>query len=257
MDTVMILFIVAVLVMGLFCILVVCRDIILDSRDRRKQRQLEERMLEQSIAQQQQPQPTAQPTVQPVTEQPTAPVAQSVTEKEEPKTEPTTEPVTEPTTKAETETEAETDESNVAFSAATETLDEKYLELSSEYKNYYDEIVRCANVVDGVKRYKNANYEEYKVGKNRIVRLKIRRGSVICELTIPNLQLKNYLSDNKVAVKQSSTVIKVNSESTLAAVKDSIAIAISAIEEEKAYKKEQAKIRRAERRKQEKDDTQA
>lgn len=139
-------------------------------------------------------------------------------------------------------------ESAVIFSTGSKTLDEKYLALSPEDKGYYDEIVRFAMTIENSKRYKNSVYEEYKVGKNRLVRLKIKRGVVVCELVIPNLTFKNYVSNNKVSVKQAPAIIKVTDEISLSAVKDSIGIAVKAIEEEKAYKKEQAKIRRRERK---------
>ncbi len=157
--------------------------------------------------------------------------------------------VEEETAKDETAvTEAELDEDAVTFSAGFLSLDEKYLQLSPDIKGYYDEVVRFAMAVEGSKRYKNSAYEEYKVGKNRLVRLKIRRGALICELVIPNLTFKNYISDNKVAVKQAPATIKVVDEASLNAVKDSIGIAVKAIEEEKAYKKEQAKLRRRQNR---------
>ena len=138
----------------------------------------------------------------------------------------------------------ELSENTIAFSAERSTLDEKYLELTAEQKGYYDEIVRCAMAVDGSKRYKNSGAEEYKVGRSTFVKIKIRRGVIICELVIPNLAFKNYVNDNKVAVKQAPVSIKVTDEATLSAVKDSISIAVKAIEEERAYKKEQAKLRR-------------
>ena len=140
------------------------------------------------------------------------------------------------------------DDSAVVFSTATQTLEEKYLELTPEYKGYYDEIVKCAMAVEGSKRIKNANYEEYKVGMSRLVRLKIKRGIVVCELVISNLTFKTYVNDNKVAMKQAPASIKVIDAAACAAVKDSIGIAVKAIEEERAYRKEQAKIRRRERR---------
>lgn len=145
--------------------------------------------------------------------------------------------------------ETEPGEGSVTFSAASQTLDEKYSELSPEYRGYYDEIVRFAMAVEGSRRFKNSAYEEYKVGKNRLVRLKIKRGLIVCELVIANMAFKNYISDNKVAVKQAPAIIKVTDKASLSAVKDSIGIAVKAIEEEKAYKKEQARIRRRENRK--------
>lgn len=136
----------------------------------------------------------------------------------------------------------------VAFSAVSQTLDEKYLDLCPEYKGYYDEIVRSAMAVEGSKRYKNSAYEEYKVGKNRLVRLKIRRGVVTCEFVIANLAFKNYAKDSKVAIKQAPARIKVIDEASLNAVKDSIGIAVQAINEEKEFKKEQARQRRRQNR---------
>ncbi len=223
MYTIIILFIAVVLIIGIFCIAVVCRDIVLEERERKRHKNEKQPDII--------PKQNAEPMVTPP-----AVVQDELTEEiavtEIPKT----------------------DEDNVAFSTNNETLDEKYLALSSELKGYYDEIVRYANTIEGVKRFKNVNYEEYKVGKNRLVRLKIKRGVILCELTISNLQFKNYVSDNKVVVKQAPAVIKVTDEATLSAVKDSISIAVNAIEEEKAYKKEQAKLRRAKARKSQRED---
>lgn len=145
----------------------------------------------------------------------------------------------------------------VMFSAETQSLDEKYSELSLEYKGYYDEIVRSATELEGSKQYKNAAYEEYRMGKSRFVRLKIKRGVIICELFIPNLAFKSYISDNKVSVKQAPAIIRVVDEAALNAAKDSIGIAVKAIEEERAYKKEQAKLRRSQNETTEKETTHA
>lgn len=140
------------------------------------------------------------------------------------------------------------DSSSITFSSEKETIDEKYNSLTDVYKAYYDEVVRYANNIEGIKRVKTSAYEDYKIGNNKIVRLKIKRDTVICEFTIANIQFKNYLKDNKVSVKQSTSVIKLLNDESLEAVKNSIDFAKKNIEEEKAYKKEQAKIRRKEAR---------
>lgn len=226
MYVLMICFIAVVLIIGIFCVVVVTRDIV--NEERAKKNASEAATATPVVVYQ--PAPAPQQTEEPEVEEP----------KEEPATEETA--VTE-----EVAEEAE-DDGVVNFATGTKTLDEKYLELTPEFKGYYDEIVRFANTVEGSKRYKNANYEEYKVGKNRLVRLKIKRETVICELVIPNLAFKNYVSENKVEVKQAPATIKVVDEATLSAVKDSMQIAINAIEEERAYKKEQAKLRRRQKR---------
>lgn len=230
MYVLMICFIAVVLIIGIFCVVVVTRDIVIEERAKKNASEA-----------------TATPVV--VYQPAPAPQATEEPEVEEPEEEPVKEePATEETAVTEEVTEEAEDDGVVNFAAGTKTLDEKYLELSPEFKGYYDEIVRFANTVEGSKRYKNANYEEYKVGKNRLVRLKIKRETVICELVIPNLAFKNYVSENKVEVKQAPATIKVVDEATLSAVKDSMQIAINAIEEERAYKKEQAKLRRRQKR---------
>lgn len=231
MYVLMICFIAVVLIIGIFCVVVVTRDIV--TEDRAKKNASEAATATPVVVYQ--PAPAPQQTEEPEVEEP----------KEEPADE---EPATEETAVTEEVAEEAEDDGVVNFATGTKTLDEKYLELTPEFKGYYDEIVRFANTVEGSKRYKNANYEEYKVGKNRLVRLKIKRETVICELVIPNLAFKNYVSENRVEVKQAPATIKVVDDATLSAVKDSMQIAINAIEEERAYKKEQAKLRRRQKR---------
>lgn len=231
MYVLMICFIAVVLIIGIFCVVVVARDIVNEERAKKNASEAA----------------TATPVV--VYQPAPAPQQAEEPEVEEPKEEPAEEePATEETAVTEEVAEEAEDDGVVNFATGTKTLDEKYLELTPEFKGYYDEIVRFANTVEGSKRYKNANYEEYKVGKNRLVRLKIKRETVICELVIPNLAFKNYVSENRVEVKQAPATIKVVDEATLSAVKDSMQIAINAIEEERAYKKEQAKLRRRQKR---------
>lgn len=216
MTVLVYIFIIMAILMGMFCMFVIARDVVIDEKERRQKKNNQSAVAEEK--------PTVVNEVLPC-----AANSAVVVEEVAP-------------------TVAVSDDSAVVFSTATQTLEEKYLELTPEYKGYYDEIVKCAMAVEGSKRIKNANYEEYKVGMSRLVRLKIKRGIVVCELVISNLTFKTYVNDNKVAMKQAPASIKVVDEAACAAVKDSIGIAVKAIEEERAYRKEQAKIRRRERR---------
>ena len=74
--------------------------------------------------------------------------------------------------------------------------------------------------------------------------LLIKRGVIVCEFVIANNDLRNYMSDNKLKLKQAPTTLKVFDEATLAAAKATMEIAVKAIEDEKAYKKEQARAKR-------------
>lgn len=136
------------------------------------------------------------------------------------------------------------DGDSVVFSATKETLAQKYDALSDEMKGYYDEIVNAAKAVEGNRCFKNDRYEEYKVGKNSIVRLLIKRGIIVCEFVIANSDLRNYMVDNKLKVKQAPTTLKVMDQATLEAAKQTMAIAVKQLEEERQYKKEQARAKR-------------
>ena len=225
MTALIYIFIIMAVMMGMFCMFVIAHDVVLDEKERREKKN------NQNAVSVVKPSEVVKPAdaVKPVEVAEVLSVAPNAAAEE-----------VAPTTV--------NDDSAVVFSTATQTLEEKYLELTPEYKGYYDEIVKCAMAVEGSKRIKNANYEEYKVGMSRLVRLKIKRGIVVCELVISNLTFKTYVNDNKVAMKQAPASIKVIDAAACAAVKDSIGIAVKAIEEERAYRKEQAKIRRRERR---------
>lgn len=235
MYTLMMIFIVIALVIGLFIAVITGRDVVIEEKERRKRK-------DGPASEKSETEDTPAQADSAATEQ-TAEAAVTESETAEPS-------VTEKTV---IETEAENDSGAVTFSAGSQTLDEKYLELSQEYKGYYDEIVRSAMAIEGSKRYKNSAYEEYKVGKSRLVKLKIKRGTVVCELTIPNLAFKSYISSNKIAMKQAPATIKVTDAASLGAVKDSMGIAVKEIEEERAYKKEQARLRRKQNREAEKE----
>ena len=156
--------------------------------------------------------------------------------------EPVAEPVAEPAAE-------EVDDGTISFSTGQQkTLDEKYLELPMEQRGWYDEIIKYASAVEGSKRFKNARYEEYKVGKSRLVRLTIKRGVINCEFILHNTDFKNYVNENKISVKQSATTMLVETAETVDAVKNSIDIVVAAQAAEREYKKQLARQRRKEAR---------
>ena len=232
MEAIMNLFVATVLVMGIFCLVIICRDVVIDSLDRRnerkKKREAEEKT-ESKIEEQ-----------KAVEEIAAAKPEENVVKKEV---------IVLADDESLQEENAKTNTGNVVFDASPETtLDEKYNALPRNIKGYYDEIMVYAASFPDSKRIKNTAYEEYKIGKNRLVRLKIKRGAIICELIIPNPQFKKFIDGNKVSVKQAPAIVKVTDPESLAFVKDSIRIAVDAINEEKEYKKEQKRIRRRELR---------
>lgn len=212
MEILFMVFMIFVSIMCLFCVLIVVRDIVKEIMSRKNSETKVE----------------------------------VVEKKEEPKKEETLEveaPVAEEVVL--TEVEAEDEEGKISFSAAAkQTLAEKYESLSVKDKRRYDEIVDYAKNVEGARAYKNDRYEEYKVGKNRLVRMLIKRGVIHCEFILQNSDFKNFVNENKISVKQAATVLKIEDENSVSVAKSSIDIAINAINAEKEYKKQLAREKR-------------
>ena len=224
MEILFMMFMVVVSVIALFAVMVVLRDIvkeILDARRKEKNCQCHE----QTPA----PAPVVAPTPAPVVEE----------KVEEP------EPVAEPVKAEEPAAEEDNDDGKIIFAAGQQqTLDEKYLELPSEARGWYDEIIRHAAIVEGSKRFKNARYEEYKIGNQRLVRMLIKRGVVHCEFILHNSDFKNYVNENKISVRQAATTMRIDNKETVEAAKNSIDIVVAAIAEEREYKKQLAREKR-------------
>lgn len=215
----------------LFSVALVVRDIVIESADRRRDRKKTETQNETSR------QTPAEAETESEAEVQTAPSEQL--EEESGEAEKESEPVE----------KAEGDGNEVTFSlGSNETLEEKYLSLPAEYKLYYDEIVKHAAIQEGAKHAKTARYEEFKIGNTRLVRLCIKKGIVVCEFILYNSDFRRLHKELKVNVKQAPTVVKVTDAEIVQMAKDSIDIAVRAIAEEKAYKKELANERRRQQR---------
>ena len=251
MEILFMVFMVVVSIMALFAVMVVFRDIVQEVLASRRERDAQTAKIlahaESIIAASKEKEEKCPATVcetvaEPVvTPEPVAaePVVEEVACEE------VKEEVVEEAPVVEAVEEDEDPDGTISFSKGQQqTLDEKYLALSSEKRGWYDEIIKYASAVDGSKRFKNARYEEYKVGKNRLVRLLIKRGIIHCEFILHNSDFKNYINENKISVRQSATTMLVEEAATVAAVKNSINIVVAAIEEEKEYKKQLARERR-------------
>ncbi len=225
MSTLISVFMIFACLMCLFSVMVIVREIILDGRaSREKAVKTETVYVEKEVAPQKAVEETPAPAEEPVVEE--VAVAEEI-------------PVA----------EIVEDDDTVRFAPKqTQTLEEKYLALSSKDKAYYDEIALYAAKKENAKKFKNARYEEYKIGKTRLVRLLIKRGAVICEFMLQNADFKNYINENKVSVKQSATVMKIEDAEGVKAAKDSVDIVIQALAEEREYKKELARERRRQAR---------
>ena len=146
--------------------------------------------------------------------------------------------------------EAEEDPDAVKFSrGASLTMVERYSTLSTEFKRYFDEIVRHVLAKEGIKENKQSNYYDYKIGAHRVLRLSIKRGETVCEFNFVDKDFMDYAGSSSVKMKRSATQIKVTEAAAVGAVKDGIDLVCKQIEAFKEHKKELARAKRRESRK--------
>jgi len=222
LEITLIIFMIFLCTLCLFSVLVIVRDIVREAARQSKKEDKEAEEKKPKVVEE------AVPVV--VVTEPVAPE----TEEEAPEAAPE---------------EEERDDSEVTFNKTRMTMAEKYASISSTYREYFDAIVRHALTKEGVREFKNNNYYDYKIGAQRLVRILIKRGEVVCEFMFIDRDFKNYASANNVKMKPSATSVKVVEPSAVGVAKDGIDLVCQQIEEEKEYKKQLAREKRREQRK--------
>ena len=140
---------------------------------------------------------------------------------------------------------AQENDDQVRFSAEPKQSHKyKYMALDSIQKAWYNEIAEYANSFDDVKCVATGGYDEYRLYGKRVIRLLIKRGTVVAEFIIANPNFSRYVSTNKITVKQSATSLKILTAKDVGAAKDSINIAVRTIREEREETKQRGKERR-------------
>lgn len=274
LQTVIIVFMLFLCSLCLFAVLVIARDMVAESMGKRKsdfaadtERKQEQVIKEVTVIkevpvereaspseQAPPPAPVAPPAPAPVAEpEPEiAPMVEVIVEEEPVAEEPIfeEEPVFEPVEVAE-EVEPEVvvdDENAVKFSKSQLTFDEKYAMLSTEVKGYFQAIARHALSKEGAKCTVSKNYQDYKIGATRLVRMSIKRGEIVCEFVFIDRDFKNYASQADLKIKPSATVIRVTEPAAVGVAKDGIDLVYNQMLEEREYKRQLAKEKRKARR---------
>lgn len=132
------------------------------------------------------------------------------------------------------------------------SMAEKYATLSSEYKSYFDDVVRYALSKPGIKEYRHNGSYDYKDGRYKVLRMTIKRGVIGCEFLFIDEDLRNYVHSSDVRIKQSTTMVKVDEPSAVGVAKDGIDLICSQIAADREYKKELAKEKRRIKRQEQK-----
>lgn len=139
----------------------------------------------------------------------------------------------------------------VAFNRDMKTLWTKYAELSEEQRRYFDAISNYANAKDGVKRIESKEYLTFKYGKDKVVRLRIRKDMTEAVFMLVASAFKQAFTENELKVKEAATIIRVENEAYLDGVLKTIDMQYDALIEERRIKREEqnAKRRQARRNK--------
>lgn len=146
------------------------------------------------------------------------------------------------------EVAGETDEDAVSFNRVNLTLEEKYATLSSEFKRFFDDIVKHAASKDGVKEFKKSGSYDYKIGAYKVLKLTIKRGEIVCYFNFIDRDFNSYANESNVKIKQSATVVRVLEASAVGVVKDGVDLVCQQIAEDKDRKRALANEKRREKR---------
>lgn len=232
LQAVIVVFMLFLCTLCLFAVVVIVRDIISENARTRREREREDR--EWRMRSQAEEKETAVPVV-------AEPIAEPVP----------ADPIPEPTVAEPDEEPAPAEDADaVSFSTTTLTMEDKYAALDYEFKVCFNDIVKHALSKEGVKESKHTASYDYKIGAYRVVRIMIKRGEIVCEFHFIDRDILNYANASNVRMKQSATTLRVSDVSAVEAVKDGIDLVCTQIAEDKAYKKELAKEKRREKRKQ-------
>ena len=233
LQAVVVVFMLFLCSLCLFAVIVIVRDIIYENAKTRRAREAERANAEAPVHE------PVQVVVQP------APVVETKVE------EPVREEESAPEEgEAEEVAATEDDPDAVSFSRVSLTMEEKYATLSTEFKRYFDDIVRHALSKEGVKESKQSGAYIYKIASYKVLKMMIKRSEIVCEFTFIDRAFLNYAdkSGGEVKIKQSATAVRVTDALAVGVVKDGIDLVCTQIDADKEYKKELAREKRREKR---------
>lgn len=256
LQAVVVVFMLFLCSLCLFAVIVIVRDIIYENAKTRREREAEranaEAPVHEPVQVVVQPAPVVVPAPAPVAEP--APVVETKVE------EPVREEESAPEEgEAEEVAATEDDPDAVSFSRVSLTMEEKYATLSTEFKRYFDDIVRHALSKEGVKESKQSGAYVYKIASYKVLKMMIKRSEIVCEFTFIDRDVLNYAntSGGEVKIKQSATAVRVTDALAVGVVKDGIDLVCTQIDADKEYKKELAREKRREKRRLAKEESNA
>ncbi len=136
----------------------------------------------------------------------------------------------------------------VIFTADRNTLWDKYAELTKEQRHYFDRIRDYANDKANIKCIEAKDYLTFKLLKDKLVRLRIRRDMVEAVFMLVSSSFKNTFSENDVKIREAATIIRVENDAYLEVALKTLDMQYDALVEERRLHKEAQKVKRREAR---------
>lgn len=145
-------------------------------------------------------------------------------------------------------TEDETDDSaEVAFVSEKKNLEDKYAELSDVQKGYFDKIKEYACSKEDARAIEAKGHITVKYGKERLVRITIRRDAVEAVFLLIDSNFKKYMKEQDAPIKEKPTVIRIENDAYLQLALETVDLKYNSLLEEKQQRLEEQKAKKRER----------
>lgn len=145
-------------------------------------------------------------------------------------------------------TEDETDDSaEVAFVSEKKNLEDKYAELSDVQKGYFDKIKEYACSKEDARAIEAKGHITVKYGKERLVRITIRRDAVEAVFLLIDSNFKKYMKEQDAPIKEKPTVIRIENDAYLQLALETVDLKYNSLMEEKQQRLEEQKAKKRER----------
>ena len=130
------------------------------------------------------------------------------------------------------------------------TFIEKYAELDSERRGYYDDIVAYILAHPDCRKNETSSAVTFKCKTDKVMRAVIKRGSAVLNFMLFNNDLNRFVREEGIKkIKISPVVIRLESSADLLLAKQTVDITLENIHEEQQYRKERKREMRRRRAK--------
>ena len=145
-------------------------------------------------------------------------------------------------------TEDESDDSaEVAFVSEKKNHEDKYAELSDVQKGYFDKIKEYACSKEDARAIEAKGHITVKYGKERLVRITIRRDAVEAVFLLIDANFKKYMKEQDAPIKEKPTVIRIENDAYLQLALETVDLKYNSLMEEKQQRLEEQKAKKRER----------